>query len=515
MEQRYFSNNATTTVVTDGGTTVQVTSASGFPTSYPFYLTLENGVPQREIVKVTSLASANTWNVTRAQEGTTQLTFSPGHKVELRVTAGTIQLLVDGVNDSVSKSVGGIQSITSTLTIADQVGIGTISPAAGYKLHTVGGHARIENTSAVVLQMKTTTGTTEIGSDSVGGYWSAPNGLTARILTAGSVRVTVLNSGFVGLGTTNPGAQLEVNGDVITKRTSGGAYIVNRGNFNQSPVYTFWDNDTSGISNPGVNEVGVTTNGNVRLRVVSGGNIAIGDGVPSNAPADLVHMGKLTGNCILRAQTGSNTTGNNAGVNLISGTASWLVGTEGGNGRFFIFNATQSVDQMVFSGGVNSAATIRSIGTGSVTIQTGGTNDRLVVNSAGTATYLATVSLTDSSKQIVNTEWAQEKLRLPLQSYAQFMATATIDVSSAKVFNKTISANTTFAVTNVPATERVASFLLDLINPGAFTLTWWTGVKWPGGSPPTFTVSGRDTLGFFTYDGGITWTGVLIARDVK
>ncbi|HET8685535.1 MAG TPA: hypothetical protein VFM18_02585 [Methanosarcina sp.] len=94
MEKRYFSNNATTTVTTDSGTTLVVASTANFPSSYPFYVTLENGSLVREIVKVTSLASTNTWNVIRAQEGTVHTTFTSGNKCELRLTAGTLNSLV-------------------------------------------------------------------------------------------------------------------------------------------------------------------------------------------------------------------------------------------------------------------------------------------------------------------------------------------------------------------------------------------------------------------------------------
>jgi len=45
--------------------------------------------------------------------------------------------------------------------------------------------------------------------------------------------------------------------------------------------------------------------------------------------------------------------------------------------------------------------------------------------------------------------------------------------------------------------------------------SWWSGVKWTGGFSPALTVSGRDVLGFFTYDGGTTWTGLVLGLDVK
>lgn len=90
-----------------------------------------------------------------------------------------------------------------------------------------------------------------------------------------------------------------------------------------------------------------------------------------------------------------------------------------------------------------------------------------------------------------------------------------IDVASGNYFTKTISGTTTFTVSNVPSTGTASSFILDLTNGGSATVNWWSGVKWPGGTAPTLTTSGRDTLGFFTYDGGTTWSGFAIGLDVK
>lgn len=92
---------------------------------------------------------------------------------------------------------------------------------------------------------------------------------------------------------------------------------------------------------------------------------------------------------------------------------------------------------------------------------------------------------------------------------------ANIDLATGNYFSKTISGATTLTVSNVPATGTAASFILDLTNGGAGTITWWSGMKWAGGTAPTLTTSGRDVLGFFTHDGGTTWTGLLLGKDVK
>lgn len=95
------------------------------------------------------------------------------------------------------------------------------------------------------------------------------------------------------------------------------------------------------------------------------------------------------------------------------------------------------------------------------------------------------------------------------------MAADNVDLTLGNYFTKTISTTTTLTVSNVPTTGTAASFILDLTNGGAGTITWWSGMKWAGGTAPTLTASGRDVLGFFTHDGGTTWSGFVLGKDVK
>ena len=97
-----------------------------------------------------------------------------------------------------------------------------------------------------------------------------------------------------------------------------------------------------------------------------------------------------------------------------------------------------------------------------------------------------------------------------------------IDMNAGTLFSKTITSTTfttpntsTFTVSNVPTTGKVGSFILELTNGGAFTTSFWSGVKWQGGTAPALTASGVDLLGFYTRDGGTTWRGFLLSRDSK
>jgi len=98
------------------------------------------------------------------------------------------------------------------------------------------------------------------------------------------------------------------------------------------------------------------------------------------------------------------------------------------------------------------------------------------------------------------------------------LAASAIDLALGTYFSMTSTAATTLTVTNVAAAGTCSSFILDLSNGGAYTLSFGTGftsVKWAGGTQPTLTASGRDVLGFFTHDGGATWTGMVLSKDVK
>lgn len=95
------------------------------------------------------------------------------------------------------------------------------------------------------------------------------------------------------------------------------------------------------------------------------------------------------------------------------------------------------------------------------------------------------------------------------------MAANNIDLATGNLFTKSLSGASTLTVSNVPASGTLASFLLDLTDGGSAAITWWSGMKWASGTAPTLTASGRDVLGFYTHDGGTTWTGLVLGKDVK
>ena len=90
-----------------------------------------------------------------------------------------------------------------------------------------------------------------------------------------------------------------------------------------------------------------------------------------------------------------------------------------------------------------------------------------------------------------------------------------LDLNLGNLFTKTITAATTFTVSNLKADGNTNSFILELTNGGVGIVTWFTGIKWAGGVAPTLTTSGVDILGFYSHNGGVTWRGMIMAKDSK
>lgn len=90
-----------------------------------------------------------------------------------------------------------------------------------------------------------------------------------------------------------------------------------------------------------------------------------------------------------------------------------------------------------------------------------------------------------------------------------------IDASIGAVFKKTVTGSTTFSVINPASVGYASSFVLELTNAGAHAVTFWPGTQWTNGVVPALSASGKDRLGFYTSDGGATWTVTVVALNVS
>jgi hypothetical protein len=96
--------------------------------------------------------------------------------------------------------------------------------------------------------------------------------------------------------------------------------------------------------------------------------------------------------------------------------------------------------------------------------------------------------------------------------------TWTMNCAAANFFELTLTGSITISPTNVPANGRVWSgtIVAKQDATGGRTITWPTGIKWPGGSAPpaTTTANATDIWSIMTYDGGSTWVASLSVKNV-
>ena len=80
----------------------------------------------------------------------------------------------------------------------------------------------------------------------------------------------------------------------------------------------------------------------------------------------------------------------------------------------------------------------------------------------------------------------------------------TVNVALANYFVCTPAGTTTFVFTGAPV-SRDSSFVIELTNGGAYTVSFPSTVRWPANTAPTLTSSGKDLLIFSTANTGSTW----------
>lgn len=162
------------------------------------------------------------------------------------------------------------------------------------------------------------------------------------------------------------------------------------------------------------------------------------------------------------------------------------------------------------SSGVNGTLAVSNGGTGSTSftgILKGNGTSAITTVTAPNGTIVGTTDTQTITNKILTT--------VALYQTKTALGANDIDLSLGNIFTKTITGATTFTVSNIPTSGLTATFILDLTNGGSATITWWVNMKWAGGLAPLLTTSGRDSLGFYTYDSGATWTGLVLGKDIK
>jgi hypothetical protein len=91
---------------------------------------------------------------------------------------------------------------------------------------------------------------------------------------------------------------------------------------------------------------------------------------------------------------------------------------------------------------------------------------------------------------------------------------ATLDLATANNFRRQFNGAATLTFSNPPASNAFG-FTLSVVNAGAYSITWPNSVDWPGGSAPILTSAGVDVLTFFTFNGGTTYYGFIVGKNIS
>lgn len=128
-----------------------------------------------------------------------------------------------------------------------------------------------------------------------------------------------------------------------------------------------------------------------------------------------------------------------------------------------------------------------------------------------------TIVGTSDSQTLTNKTLTNPTINGSTQAYTSDgdAATITFDLSASNLHTVTLGGNRTLALSNAAAGK---VFIIRLVQDGtgSRTVTWFSTIKWPGGSAPTLTTtaSAVDTFGFIC-TGTNTYDGYIIGQNLS
>ena len=219
---------------------------------------------------------------------------------------------------------------------------------------------------------------------------------------------------------------------------------------------------------------------------------------------------------------GSSGTSGSSGASSSSGTSgtsglgtNGSAGTSGFDGTYFGSSGTSGTSGSSSSNGTSGTSAEGTNGTSgsSGLLNLTGTTDNGVVtyiNSTGYGQVESNLTFNGSllalTGAITSTTYRETYVDLGTGG------NAILDLAAGNNFRRQFNSSGGIAFVNIPS--GAFGFTLILVNAGAYSVNFPT-IRWAGGTPPILTSSGTDVVVIYTYDGGTTYYGFLVGKNLS
>ena len=500
---------ATGTLVADGYTSTETATGTTILSKTSTSMQVFTGTLS-QIVKLPStstLALGRRFTITNKSTGSLTIQNSSS---SLLVTQGPNTTATYTVADTVTQN--WMYSITSMLTSGATITIPSNKSITTADSFTTAGAFPItltstEDTSVTLPASGTLVADGYTTTATAAGTTTLSKTSTSMQVFTGTSTQTVLLPNTADLPVGKRYTVVNNSTSALAIQTSVGSTIITQGP-NTSATYAVADTNTQ----TWVSTISPVINSGSSLSIASSKSITTADSFTTAGAFPITLTATNTTNVTLPTSgtlvaDGYTTTATAASTTTLDSTATSM--------QVFTGTSTQTVKLPSTAGlSVGKRYTVINNSTGALDIQTSAGGAITAQGPSTSATYAVASSGTESWVSAISPS-VDGYTVTGLRETKVTMAANDIDLLSGNYFTKTISTATTLTVSNTASSGIVNSFILDLTNGGAGAITWWSGMKWAAGTAPTLTASGRDVLGFFTHDGGSTWTGLVLSKDLR